>query len=252
MSSLLPSILLRAALALLPTAALAQETAPVLSFQQNAAGEVIASVSAHVHPCGLTATGSGLTFTIKGTNIEVTQPLLALACVVNPPPYLVYQGTVNLGVLAPGVYTVNWSFPAVSGRYTVTANGFHVGSGMTGNWFNPQQAGQGLALEVLPDASMLAQWFTYAPQNGQAWISAMGPISGNSIALQGYQLAGPGAQFFPNFDPGNLEKEFWGTITLTFTDCNNGSMTWQPVLDGYVAGTMPIQRLTIPAGLSCP
>jgi len=247
-----PGIILRLVLALLPLAAFAQETDPILTFQQNAAGEVIASVSAHVRPCGLTATGSGLTFSVKGTTIEVTQPLLALACVVNPPPYLVYQGTVNFGVLAPGVYTVNWSFPAVSGRYTVTANGFQVGPGMTGSWFNPQQSGQGLAIEVLADDSMLAQWFTYAPQNGQAWISAMGPIGGNTITLQGYQLVGAGARFFPNFDPNALDKEFWGTITLTFSDCNSGSMTWQPALDGYVAGTMPIQRLTSPAGLSCP
>ena len=44
----------------------------------------------------------------------------------------------------------------------------------------------------------------------------------------------------------------WGTITLTFTDCNNGQVSWQPTAAGYTSGSMPIARLTIPAGLSCP
>jgi len=37
-----------------------------------------------------------------------------------------------------------------------------------------------------------------------------------------------------------------------FADCNNGMVSWQPISPGYVAGTMAIQRLTLPAGLACP
>jgi len=29
-------------------------------------------------------------------------------------------------------------------------------------------------------------------------------------------------------------------------------VSWQPIGAGYVAGTMAIQRLTLPAGLACP
>lgn len=56
----------------------------------------------------------------------------------------------------------------------------------------------------------------------------------------------------PAFDPAQLQDQFWGTMTLTFTDCNNGAASWQPVAAGYTAGSMPLQRLTTPAGLTCP
>ena len=240
------------AIAVLPLAAAAQTAAPQLTISQNSEGEVVASVYAQIPPCGVTASSENPSFHVDGTVIEVTQPLFAIACVTNPPPYIVYQRSVNFGVLAPATYSVNWSFPAVSGSYTVAGNGFRIGPGITGNWYNPNQIGQGFAVEVLRDNSILVEWFTYAPENGQAWIVAQGPISGNMAVLQGYQALGSGGRFFPNFDPSGVQKQFWGTITMTFADCNNGTVSWQPIGPGYVAGTMAIQRLTLPAGLACP
>ena len=242
----------RFAFAWLPAVSIAQSANPELMISQNASGEVVASVYAQIPPCGITASGENPSFHIDGTVIDVTQPLYGIACVTNPPPYVVYQRSVNVGVLAPGTYTVNWNFPAVSGVYTVTGSAFHIGPGITGNWFNAGQSGQGFSLEVLRNNTLLAEWFTYAPENGQAWIVAMGPIDGNTAVLQGYQSIGPGGRFFPNFDPSGVQKQFWGTLTFTFTDCNIGSVAWQPVGAGYVAGSMSIQRLTQPAGLLCP
>jgi len=242
----------RLALGFLPLAAVAQSAAPQLTISQNPAGEVVASVYAQIPPCGITASGESPSFHVDGTVIEVAQPLFAIACVTNPPPYIVYQRSVNFGVLAPATYRVDWSFPAVSGTYTVAGSDFRIGAGITGNWYNPNQIGQGFAVEVLRDNSILVEWFTFAPENGQAWIVAQGPISGNKAVLQGYQAVGSGGRFFPNFDPSGVQKQFWGTITMTFADCNHGTVSWQPIAPGYVAGTMAIQRLTLPAGLACP
>ena len=242
----------RIALVCLPALSIAQSADPRLTISQNAMGEVVASVYAQIPPCGLTANGENPSFHIDGMVIDVTQPLYGIACVINPPPYVVYQRSVNFGVLAPGIYTVNWNFPKVSGVYTVAGSAFSMGPGITGNWFNAGQIGQGFSLEVLRDSTLLAEWFTYAPDNGQAWIIAMGPIDGNTAVLQGYQAVGPGGKFFPNFDPSGVQKQVWGTLKFTFTDCNNGSVAWQPVGQGYVAGSMSIQRLTQPAGLVCP
>lgn len=245
-------MVVRIAFASLPVVTFAQSANPELSISQNALGEVVASVYAQIPPCGVTASGENPSFQIHGSVIDVAQPLFAIACVTNPPPYVVYQRSVDFGVLPPGPYSVNWSFPQVSGVYTVSGGAFSIGPGITGNWFNRQQSGQGFSLEVLRDNTLLAEWFTYAPAAGQAWIVAMGPIGGNTAVLQGYQAVGPGGKFFPNFDPSGVHDEFWGTLTFTFTDCSNGSVSWQPVAAGYVAGSMPIERLTLPAGLLCP
>jgi hypothetical protein len=59
-------------------------------------------------------------------------------------------------------------------------------------------------------------------------------------------------RFPPNFDPSKLQNLLWGMLIFTFTDCNNGQVSWQPVVAGYTSGSMPITRLTMPAGLSCP
>jgi len=132
------------------------------------------------------------------------------------------------------------------------APGVPITPGFTGNWYDPSQSGHGFSIEVLPNNQMLADWYVFAPNGGQSWIVAMGPISGNTAVLQASQAVGPGGQFPPNFNPARVNAKAWGTITVTFTDCNNGQASWQPTAAGYTSGSMPIARLTQPAGLSCP
>ena len=137
-------------------------------------------------------------------------------------------------------------------RASLIATGFSIGPGMTGNWFDPAEDGHGFSIEVLPGNLLLADWYVYAPNGGPVWIFATGPITGNTAVLQGFQKIGIGGRFPPNFDPSKLQNLLWGTLILTFTDCNNGQVSWQPVVAGYTSGSMPITRLTMPAGLSCP
>lgn len=49
-------------------------------------------------------------------------------------------------------------------------------------------------LEVLPGAPMqlLASWFVFAPDGGQAWIVGLGAINGNHAVVQGMQTLGAG------------------------------------------------------------
>jgi hypothetical protein len=137
-------------------------------------------------------------------------------------------------------------------RPGLIATAFSIGPGMTGNWFDPAEDGHGFSIEVLPGNRMLADWYAYAPSGGPVWIVATGPITGNTAVLQGYQKIGSGGRFPPNFDPSKLQNLLWGTLIFAFTDCNNGQVTWQPVVAGYTSGSMPLTRLTTPAGLSCP
>jgi hypothetical protein len=128
-----------------------------------------------------------------------------------------------------------------------------ISSGITGSWFDPSQNGQGFAIEVLPGQplQMTASWFVFRPGGGQSWIIAQGPVTGARAELQGYQMAGPGGRFPPAFDQAGVHSEFWGTLTFTFMDCNHGHMTWASSVPGYSSGTMNLDRLTLPAGLTC-
>lgn len=169
----------------------------------------------------------------------------------------------NLANIDPSqAMTIDYTPLSVSGPESViqvqipaaasSTSSFAIGNGITGNWYDPSESGHGFGIEVLPGNTMLAEWYVYAPNGGQAWIVATGPITGNTAVLQAFQKVGSGGVFPPNFNPTQLQNLPWGTITFTFTDCNNGTVSWQPTVAGYTSGSIPIQRLTMPAGLTCP
>jgi hypothetical protein len=129
---------------------------------------------------------------------------------------------------------------------------FSIGPGMTGTWFDPAQDGHGFSVEVLPGNRMLADWYVFGPNGGPVWIFATGAITGNTAVLQAFQKTGNGGRFPPDFDPSKLQNLPWGTLVFTFSDCNSGQVSWQSEVAGYASGSMPVTRLTMPAGLSCP
>lgn len=181
------------------------------------------------------------------------------------PPPATSDFLVNLGSPLPGTYTVTWNIflnqssgaptllSSTSASLVVTRSvGVAISAGFTGNWFDPNESGHGFSIEVLPGNQMLAEWYVFAPDGGQQWIVAMGPITGNTAVLQGYYPVGSGGRFPPHFDASRLQNNPWGTIAFTFTDCDSGQVSWWPTVEGYATGSIPITRLTMPAGLSCP
>jgi len=163
--------------------------------------------------------------------------------------------TVNITwVPDPGTGTLSYpqTFTIQVGGASAGLAPFAISSGITGNWFDPDENGHGFGIEVLPDGEMLAEWYVYGPSGGRDWLVATGPITGNTAVLQAIQGTGAGAKFPPNFDETQVQTPTWGTLTLSFTDCNNGTASWQPSVAGYLPGTVPITRLTMPLGIVCP
>ena len=130
-----------------------------------------------------------------------------------------------------------------------TAN-IAIGPGITGAWYDPNQSGHGLSLEVLPNNVMLAYWFTFAPDGQQAWFGGTGPITGTTAVVT--TALPTGGRWIPNFDPNQIVRNPWGTLTFTFSDCNHGRVDFSSSIGGYGAGHMDLARLTQPAGLTCP
>ena len=149
-----------------------------------------------------------------------------------------------------------------------------LGGYLSGNWFNPNQGGHGFQLEFTnrstgaTTSDMVAIWFVYTPTgsaandgSGQNWIFAEGDYdtTKNTVTLPAILLSG--AKFPPNFNPADVRRisadasTTWGTITFTFTDCNNGTASWHSTLPGYNNANdtpLAIQRLTQIAGTTCP
>lgn len=132
--------------------------------------------------------------------------------------------------------------------FRVPGNSIAIQPGMTGAWYNPAQSGHGLFVEVLPNQGFLAWWFTFSPTGEQAWFGGVGRYQDGVAVVPLTKTAG--GRFIPNFDPAQISNPPFGTLTFTYTGCDSALLEFD-LPDGYGRGTMPLTRLTLPAGLSC-
>ena len=126
---------------------------------------------------------------------------------------------------------------------------FAITPGITGAWYDPAQSGHGLFVEILPENRILAWWFTFDAQGNQAWFGGVGTYTGNSGVISMAKTAG--GRFPPNFNASLITNPSWGTVTLNFSNCNEGRIDFAAQLPGFSTGSMRLVRLTLPAGLSC-
>jgi len=146
----------------------------------------------------------------------------------------------------------------MTGSITVNAvaAAFTIRPGLSGNWFNPTagQDGHGFQFEILPGNGMLAIWFVFPPNGGgQTWLYAQGGYDPTSDTVTLPTYISLGARFPPNFAKTDDTVTQWGSMTFKFTDCNNGTMSWNSTTAGYPpTGSLPITRATTLAGTTCP
>jgi plastocyanin len=184
----------------------------------------------------------------------------------NTPGTINYHCDVHASMGMKGSIIVNAAVPP-----TITLGGY-----LSGNWYNPAQGGHGFQFEFTNLStgtntfSMIAIWFVYTPAastvndgSGQNWIYAQGnyDTTKNTVTLPA--ILQTGARFPPNYSAGDLRRvgtgpnppNLWGTLTFTFSDCNNGTVSWHSDVPGYNNANdtpLPIQRLTQIAGTACP
>ncbi|MGA9573147.1 MAG: M6 family metalloprotease domain-containing protein [Lysobacterales bacterium] len=127
---------------------------------------------------------------------------------------------------------------------------FQISAGLNDAWYYPVTTGQGFFVTVYPTIGYISlSWFTYDTvrpdgnvtanlgEPGHRWLNAVGQYSGNQ-AVMNISFASGGI-----FDSSKPVTEITdGTITLTFTDCNNGTVEYNiPSINQQ--GTVPIQRV---------
>jgi hypothetical protein len=142
----------------------------------------------------------------------------------------------------------------------VFQNGFQIAGYISGNWFNVDQEGSGFQIEATNsmDAAsglpvMLAIWFTYAPDgSSRNWIYAQGTYDPTKATTTLPAFLSAGGKFPPHIQTSDVTSEPWGTLTFTFTDCDNGIASWNSIVPGYGSGSLPIVRLTSIDGTVCP
>ena len=120
----------------------------------------------------------------------------------------------------------------------------------SGMWYNPEQSGHGVTVEILPGNRILLVWYVFDESGNQIWLVGAGDYQGDAatVAVSISQLG----IFPPNFVSEDVETTVWGTLQLVFEDCQTAMFSWQPNEDaGFSAGQMNMKRLTGIDGMVC-
>ena len=213
-----------------------------VTFRQSNGGGHNVHANDDSFRCALGCAGDG-----SGATGDPTSQNWSDTLTFNTPGVIGYKCDPHAQFGMVGTITVN----AVATVPTLT-----IRSGLSGNWDDPtpNQDGHGFQFEILPGNGILAIWFVFTPDGtGQTWLYSQGSYdpTSNTVTLPAYLSLG--AKFPPNFTHTDDHVTQWGTVTIAFTDCNNGTASWTSTTAGYPpTGTFPIQRVTSIAGLSCP
>jgi hypothetical protein len=149
-------------------------------------------------------------------------------------------GTQPNAVEAPGEYFFVLAPPAP----------FRINFGLADSWYNPDNPGQGVFLDVLEATNQIFMaWFTYALEPevnddfGHRWMTAIGPIAGTSGTLVIDQTDGG---VFDAAEPAPAHAPA-GAIELEFSDCSSGQIRYDLAANGPVhpgaSGVIPIERI---------
>jgi len=101
-----------------------------------------------------------------------------------------------------------------------------------GTFYNLARDGEGFQLGAEGDGSIFVMtWYTYL-DGEQVWLIGLGIRNGNQIVFEEMVIT-RGADFGSAFDPADVIRETFGTITLDFDDCNNATATVDTVLPEF-------------------
>jgi hypothetical protein len=119
----------------------------------------------------------------------------------------------------------------------------------SGSWYAPSQSGHGLQVQVLDGGrSMTVVWYVYL--NGeQRFLTGVGEIDGAAATVPLSITAG--ADFPPDFAPGDVRSEPWGTLRFTAEGADGARISWTTAYPGFNDGTLALNRLTSLEGRGC-
>jgi hypothetical protein len=119
----------------------------------------------------------------------------------------------------------------------------------SGTFYNTEQPGQGVMVELRDRGQATLAWFTFDAAGQPMWLFGIATLDGNVLRAPMSRVAG--GRFPPAFDPANVQATPWGEVSFTVAGCNSGTLRWTPSVAGFGAGQMELARLTAVHGTRC-
>lgn len=123
----------------------------------------------------------------------------------------------------------------------------------SGSWYNPPESGSGFNLEIFSKERALLYWYTYDDAGEPVWLYSEGVLDGEAIDFDVYYSDG---MHFSDLDTADKTNRRWGSLTMTFADCNHATISYASSLAGVAHSpvgtrTLPVQRLVNIDTLPC-
>ncbi len=172
--------------------------------------------------------------------------------------------TLRIDPFIAGVTPVDISVPAYipsQATYPDAYTNLPISGYMSSAWYSPDHNGEGLVVQLLenPDGvthAVFAAWYTYDALGLPFWLIAQGVINpGDKAMLNAPVTYLTGGGFAGNFGAA-ADTHTWGTMSMSFPDCNTIHFTYSGQTDAQTAGpagsgTRDWTRLASVNGLTC-
>lgn len=119
----------------------------------------------------------------------------------------------------------------------------------SGTWYDPQQDGQGLVIEITGGDGgealrAVVSWYTYAADGSgdPLWLIGEGPVVGDTAIVD--LIQGSGATFGDDFMASDVLRSVWGQVRIAFDSCTEATLTFESADEAFGSGTYPLSRLT--------
>lgn len=120
--------------------------------------------------------------------------------------------------------------------------------GISGPWYNPDQSGHGLSVDLVAPDRAVVFWYAYDNEGNPMTLYIEGAVNGREITGTAYA---PRGMRFGEFNPADLQLPRWGRVTLNFDDCSSGTLSWDASSADFADGSIAIEKLASLDGLDC-
>jgi hypothetical protein len=120
-----------------------------------------------------------------------------------------------------------------------------------GHWYNPEQNGHGVHVEILDGGRAVVSWYTFASDGRPLWVIGDGKHHSTVVEARLYEVHGGSPPLTWPAGSVGIDPVEWGTVSIDFSGCDAGTLSWDSIDPAFGRGAMPISRLTRVEGLRC-
>jgi hypothetical protein len=111
-----------------------------------------------------------------------------------------------------------------------------------GNYFNPFRDGEGCQLTLERDGVTFILTCYFYQDGEQFWLIGVGLLANGQIIFHDMTIT-TGADYGIDFDPTDVVRTSWGSVIMTWDNCNNAELELLPVLMGFEQLTLQLTHI---------